>query len=105
MAVLAIIHVTGCKTREYDTLRKDIRWEQNPPKGLIAHIAGTDKNGEMQVADIWETENDFNNFAKSRLGPAFQKLNLPEPKPEMYPIHNVNVFEQIEQFRMAGMSR
>ena len=105
MAVLVIVNVKGVKKQDYENLRKEIKWEQNQPKGAILHMAGIGENGDMQVADMWETAEDFNNFAATRLGPATQKLKLPQPEAKIYPLHNANVFEQVEKYRMAGMTR
>lgn len=105
MAVLAIVNVKGCKKQDYESLRKELRWEQNQPKGLIIHIAGVDEAGDMQVSDIWETADDFKNYGDSRLMPAFKKFKLPEPGIKIYPIHNVNVYEQIEDLKPTGMIR
>jgi hypothetical protein len=105
MAVLAIVYVKGCKTQDYDNLRKEIHWDQNQPKGLIIHIAGVDDAGDMRVADIWESADDFKTFGETKLMPAFKKFKLPDPTMNVYPIHNVNVFEQIEKFGMAGSMR
>ena len=102
MAVLVNVHVTGCKKPEYDQLRKIIQWEQNVPKGLILHVASVEQDGTMQATDLWDTADDFNNFVKSRLMPGFQKLNLPQPTVQIYPIHNVNVTDRIEEFNMIG---
>lgn len=99
MAVLGIFTGEGFTKEKYEELRKEVGWEQNPPAGVIIHAAGLDSSGNIRVADIWETEQDFNNFFSSRLKPAMEKISLPVPKGELYPIHNVNAFEGIDSYK------
>ena len=105
MAVLVFVNGKGVKKQDYENLRKEVGWEQNQPKGVIIHIAGVDAAGDMQVADVWETEGDFNNFVNTRLAPGYEKFKLPQPAVSMFPVYNTNVFEQIEQFRSAGATQ
>lgn len=100
MAVLGIFNGDGFTKQKYEDLRKEVGWEQNPPAGVIIHAAGLDSSGNIRVADIWESEQDFNNFVSSRLKPAMEKINLPMPKGELIPIHNVNAFQGIESYKV-----
>lgn len=100
MAVLGIFNGDGFTKQKYEDLRKEVGWEQNPPAGEIIHAAGLDSSGNIRVVDIWESEQDFNNFVSSRLKPAMEKINLPMPKGELIPIHNVNAFQGIEAYRV-----
>jgi hypothetical protein len=43
------------------------------PKGLIAHYAAPTDNG-MLVFDVWESREDFEEFAAGRLAPAMEKV-------------------------------
>jgi hypothetical protein len=47
--------------------------DNNAPVGLIAHVA-TETDGGIHVVDIWESEADFQTFAKERLIPSAQKI-------------------------------
>ncbi len=100
MTYLGIFTGDGFTKKKYEELRKEVGWEQNPPAGVIFHAAGLDSSGNIHVSDIWETEQDFNNFFSSRLKPAMDKINLPVPKGELYPIHNVNAFQGIESHKV-----
>lgn len=100
MAFLGIFTGEGFTKQKYEELRKEVGWEKDSPTGVTLHVAGIDNSGIIHVADIWESEQDFNNFLNSRLKPAMDKINLPMPKGELYPIHNVNAFEGIESFRL-----
>jgi hypothetical protein len=52
------------------------------------------------VADIWQSEQDFNNFVNSRLKPAMEMLNISMPKGEIVPIHNVNAYAAIDKHKV-----
>jgi hypothetical protein len=54
----------------------------------------------IHVTDIWESEQDFNNFLDSKLKPALEKINAPMPVGGVYPIYNVNVFQGLESYRV-----
>jgi hypothetical protein len=41
-----------------------------PPNGLIVHTA-VDIGGRLTIIDVWESQDDYEKFAESRLGPAF----------------------------------
>jgi hypothetical protein len=100
MAFLGIFTGDGFTKQKYEDLRKEVGWEQNRPAGVIFHAAGLDSSGIIHVADIWESEQDFNNFLNSRLKPAMEKINLPMPKGELIPIHNVNAWQGIDSYKV-----
>jgi hypothetical protein len=100
MAFLGIFTGEGFTKEKYEELRKEVGWEQNHPAGIIIHAAGVDSSGIIHVADIWESEQDFNNYLNSKLKPAMERINLPVPKGELIPIHNVNAFQSIESYRV-----
>jgi hypothetical protein len=52
------------------------------------------------VVDIWQYEQDFNNFVNSRLKPAMERLNISMPKGEIVPIHNVNAYAAIDKHKI-----
>jgi len=41
-----------------------------PPNGLIVHTT-VDIGGRITIIDVWESQEDWDKFADSRLGPAF----------------------------------
>lgn len=99
MAILAIFIGQGFTKQMYEDLKREVDWENNPPAGAMLHAAGLDKSGNIQVADLWESEQDFNNFATTRLKAGFEKINAPMPNGEIYQVHNVNAFQGIESYR------
>ncbi len=58
----------------YDALSKEMGMSNdNLPKGLIAHYAAPTDNG-MLIFDVWESKEEFEDFAASMLGPAMEKV-------------------------------
>jgi hypothetical protein len=45
-----------------------------PPKGLIAHIAIERSEGGLRYIDVWESEKDWDTFAEERLHPVVHSL-------------------------------
>ena len=41
-----------------------------PPNGLIVHTA-VNIGGRLTIIDVWESQDDWEKFSESRLGPAF----------------------------------
>jgi hypothetical protein len=100
MAILGIFSGDGFTKQKYDELRKEVGWDQNPPTGVLLHSAGLDNSGNIHVADVWESEQDLNNFINSRLKPVMEKINLPMPKGEIFPIHNLSAFSAIDRHKI-----
>jgi hypothetical protein len=100
MAILGIFTGDGFTKQMYEELRKEVDWEHNQAQGAILHAAGFDSSGNIRVADIWESEQDFNNFVNNRLKPAMEKIKITMPKGEIIPIHNVNAYQGIDMYRV-----
>lgn len=100
MAVLCKFEGDGFTKEMYEELRKQIDFEHNHPKGEIFHAVGFGDSGKFHVVDIWESEEDFNNFVKNKLKPVLEKINAPMPKGEIIPIYNANAFQGIDSFRV-----
>ena len=45
-----------------------------PPNGLIVHTA-VNIGGRLTIIDVWESQDDWDKFAESRLGPAFATVS------------------------------
>ena len=85
----------------YETLRKEVDWEHNHPAGVILHAAGFDESGNnVRVADIWESEEQLNNFVSNRLMPVMQKGGVPAPKVEIFQISDVSAYSGIDKYRL-----
>ncbi len=57
------------------------------PKGRTYHAA-LESNGEIQVFDIWESQEDFDAFGATLL-PIMSKLGADPGKPMVAKVHNV----------------
>jgi hypothetical protein len=68
MAVAIIMDIEAT-AEEYDAVNEKIQPEANPPEGLIIHVGGV-MGSSIRVIDVWESEQAFNDFRESRLGPA-----------------------------------
>jgi len=97
MAILALF--TGNTSKEqYESLRSEVNWEMEQPKGGIFHAASFDDAGHIHVADVWASRADLDAFVQERLVPAFQKLGFPPPDTAVYEVQNLNAYEAIEQY-------
>jgi hypothetical protein len=73
MAIVMTTEIPATPER-YDALREEMGLSaENLPKGLCAHYAAPTDNG-MLIFDVWESEEDFEEFAASMLAPAMEKL-------------------------------
>ncbi len=72
MAV-AIIQEIEASVEQYDAVNDKIQPEANPPEGLIIHV-GSVTGATIKVIDVWESEQAFNDFRESRLGPAVAEV-------------------------------
>ncbi len=98
MAVLAIFTNPKITKGHYEALRKEVGWETKLAAGGIFHAASFDDKGGIHVADVWESADALNAFVSSRLMPAMQKLGIPAPSVEVYPVHNANAYEAVTRF-------
>jgi hypothetical protein len=100
MAILAIFTGEGMNKDMYENLRREVNWERNPPSGAVFHAASFDKSGNIHVANIWESEDQLNNFLNTRLIPCIQKGKMPTPKMEIFQIHNIDAFPGIDSHKV-----
>jgi hypothetical protein len=99
MPVLAVFHTT-INRDQYEKLRKDVNWEGDVPAGAVFHSAGTAENGNVHVADVWESQEQLNNFVQSRLMPVFMQAGLNPPDVALYPTHNITAYSTIDEYRL-----
>jgi hypothetical protein len=74
MVVLMTQDFAGGNREIAEAASNDMDVRENPPTGLIAHVL-TDIPGGIRAVDIWESEADFQTFAKERLMPSAQKIS------------------------------
>ncbi len=76
------------------------RLGDDPPKGLVVHLAVERPEGGLSYFDVWESEEDWDRFAEERLHPVVHPLlrglfgdDLP-PEPARIPLPVVHVWSQ-----------
>ncbi|MCE8425778.1 MAG: hypothetical protein J5U17_08385 [Candidatus Methanoperedens sp.] len=84
--IVLIVKWEGFTKDMYEETRKQVDFEGDVPKGLVLHIVTFNDKG-IRVSDIWESEEDFNNYARERLMPVTGKLTETQPDMEVYPLH------------------
>ena len=70
-----------------------------PPKGLIVHLAIERPEGGLRYFDVWESEADWDRFAEERLHPVVHPIlssrfgdQFP-PEPERAPLPVIHVWQ------------
>ena len=90
MAVAIIMNIEATE-EQYDQVNEKIDPEGNPPEGLIIHVGSVTDSG-VRVIDVWESEQTFNDFRESRLGPAVGEVMgdaAGPPNIEVLELHDV----------------
>jgi hypothetical protein len=57
----------------YQAVSAKMGVHEDPPAGLIVHTAGV-VDGELQIIDVWESQEDAERFAEDRLRPAIREI-------------------------------
>lgn len=91
MTVLAIITGEGITQQMYDIIRREVDWVNQQPQGAIIHIAAFE-GSTARVVDVWESEQDLNDFMQNRLAPVMIQHQYPIPQVVIYPVHNIDAF-------------
>ncbi len=100
MAVLAIPTGDGVTKDMYETLRKEVNWEGNPAQGGILHTASFDNSDNNTcIADIWESEDQWNNFLNTHLKPVMHKGNIAALTTQIFQIHNINALTAFSNYK------
>ncbi len=89
MKVFMSMKWDGVTLDQYEALRKLVNWEINQPKGGNLHIAGF-HNGSLRVTDVWNSVEEFNEFAEKRLMPGVAACQIQgQPQVDLFPIHAI----------------
>lgn len=87
MRTVIITKWDGLTSEHYEKMRKSVNWEGNKPQGMVFHVAAFDKNG-IRVTDVWESEDDYSNFLRTRLMPGAAAAGIKgEPRVDILPLH------------------
>jgi hypothetical protein len=90
MAVAVVMEFKGATLEQYDkTIEKMALKARGPgaPGGLFHWV--TETSDGIRVTDVWESREQFDDFAQNQIGPITAEVGVPEP-PEMtfYDVHN-----------------
>jgi quinol monooxygenase YgiN len=90
MAVLMILDWKGVSADDYERVNEamGIRTDADAPEGLLLHTAAVTDDGDVIIADVWESEQALGRFAETRLMPALRQVGVPEVPPRVMPVHN-----------------
>ncbi len=89
MAVAFVVEIAGMTTEIYDQVMDNLNWDREElPAGLISHYA-SEMPGGLFIFDVWESAEDWQRFAETRLGAAMEAATgqAPALEPSFYPIH------------------
>ena len=73
MAIGLRLKFAGGTQEQYDAVHGHMNAQNDPPDGLIFHMAGPIEDG-FGVIDCWESREKFDTFVENRLGPAIAEL-------------------------------
>jgi hypothetical protein len=59
-------------TTNYDGISERLGADAEPPEGLVVHTAGFTGQGAFRIADVWESEADWERFRDGRLAEALK---------------------------------
>jgi hypothetical protein len=71
-----------------DAVTEEMGVDNDPPEGLIVHTH-FERNGRVQVIDVWDSAEQHQKFTESRLMPALTKVaaargfDLPQGQPDV----------------------
>jgi hypothetical protein len=85
MAVAFIMDFAGGTTDDYDAVLEKMDLGGRLPAGALFHAAGVNENG-LQVCDVWESEEVFQQFAEGKIGPITEEVGLPRPEVRSFPV-------------------
>jgi hypothetical protein len=89
MSVLMIEKWEGLTAETYEKIREIAKWDTDPPKGFLFHVASFSDSAAHMV-DVWESAEHFQNFVQERIMPAVQQVGLGgQPEVQIYPTHAI----------------
>ena len=90
MAVAVVMDFEGATLDQYDQIlqKMGLRPGGATPPGAISHwVAATE--GGIQVTDVWESRERYDEFANEQIGPYSQEVGIPAPpRIAFYDVHS-----------------
>jgi len=88
MAVAFLVETPGGTQEQYDKVTEMLQISGKTFPGQIFHVAGPMEGG-WRIVDVWESQEAFDNFLQTKLGPALQEAGGPPPQTKVWPVHNI----------------
>ena len=76
MPIMVTFLAPGATREQYETVRRDIGWDNAPPVGALLHMAYFDDEGVHSV-DLWDSPAALDAYLVNRFNPAAQRAGLP----------------------------
>jgi hypothetical protein len=90
MPVAIVMDFEGGTLEQYDEVIERMGFErggEGAPGGLFHWAAKTE--GGLRVVDVWETAEQYQQFAEEQIGPISQQAGIPAPPTlTFYDVHN-----------------
>jgi hypothetical protein len=88
MAVAVEVRFAGATLAQYDDVMKLMDLGDTAPDGALFHWVTATDDGIM-VVDVWETMEQFDRFAREKIGPSTQQAGITAP-PQIttHAVHN-----------------
>jgi heme-degrading monooxygenase HmoA len=89
MPVLMLLELADTPFETYERVNEimGIHGDEDAPEGLIEHLVAED-DGNLIIADLWESAEAFGQFAETRLGPAVKEAGAGDAQPRVHEVHN-----------------
>ena len=90
MPIAAILDFTGATLDQYDEVVRLMGLTPGGagPAGSISHWVAATEDG-IRVVDVWSTQEAFDEFAQTQIGPFSAKVGLAPPTSvQVLPVHN-----------------
>jgi hypothetical protein len=89
MSTVIMQRFDGVTPEHYDQLRELVRWDRDVPPGMTYHVASFE-DGILRMTDVWDSEEQFNDFVQTRIAPGLQELGIQGlPQSIVNPVHDV----------------
>lgn len=89
MAVAVQLDFPGGTLDQYDQVVEKMGFEKGGPGGPggLFHWVRTTDDG-IRVTDVWESQEAFQAFADTRIGPITAEMGLAPPQIQVFEVHN-----------------
>jgi hypothetical protein len=88
MAVAVLLDLPGVTPEIYDAVVEEMNLGGRPPEGATYHVAGPTEGG-FRVVDVWESREQFEQFARDHISPLMQKHGAQSrPNITIWDVHN-----------------